>query len=352
MASGYRNGPHASYRSGDDMQYNDDAQLDTSVVEDARSGSGGGIGGFGLGGIAAGGGGLGIIGVIVVVLINVLGGGGSSGLPSGMGGLDGVGVGGNTSAVDNAQLQTSCKTGKDANTRTDCALVADIESIEDYWGAALPGGASYRHAPTRFFRGQTSTGCGAADSGVGPFYCPADKKVYIDLSFFDELKTRFGATGGAFVNAYVLAHEYGHHVQDLLGVEDRIDHSRDRCQVGFGAAGAAGRLLRRQLGQPRHHGGRRRTADRSSPTSARPTSPPRWTPPAGSATTGSSRIWAAGRSTRTPSRTARRRSGRSGSRPATRPASRPAATPSRPTTWVSGFALPGPACRSGGRRGA
>ncbi len=226
MTSGYRNGPLASYRSGDDMQYNDDAQLDTSVVEDARSGSGGGgIGGFGLGGLAAGGGGLGIVGLIVVVLINVLGGGGSSGLPSGMGGLDGVGVGGNTSAVDNAQLQTSCKTGKDANTRTDCALVADIESIEDYWGSALPGGVSYRHAPTRFFRGQTSTGCGAADSGVGPFYCPADKKVYIDLSFFDELKTRFGATGGAFVNAYVLAHEYGHHVQDLLGVEGKIDHA-------------------------------------------------------------------------------------------------------------------------------
>jgi uncharacterized protein len=204
------------------MQYNDDAQLDTSVVEDARSGGGGG---FGVGGLAAGGGGLGIIGVIVVVLINVLGGGGSSGLPGGLTGLSEVGSGG-VSSVDNSQLASSCHTGKDANSRTDCALVADIESIEDYWRAELPElGPSYEHAPTRFFRGQTSTGCGAADSGVGPFYCPADDKVYIDLAFFDQLHTQFGATGGAFVNAYVLAHEYGHHVQDLLGVESRINHS-------------------------------------------------------------------------------------------------------------------------------
>ena len=205
--------------SGVCMQYNDNAPLDTSVVEDARSG------GIGLGGLAAGGGGLGIVGVIIVVLINVLGGGGSSGLPGGLNGLSGVGSSG-VSSVDNSQLAQSCRTGKDANTRTDCALVADIESIEDYWKSTLPGlGAEYQHAPTRFFRGQTSTGCGAADSGVGPFYCPADDRVYIDLSFFDELHTQFGATGGAFVNAYVLAHEYGHHVQDLLGVESRVNHS-------------------------------------------------------------------------------------------------------------------------------
>ena len=209
------------------MQYNDDAQLDTSVVEDARSGGGGGLGGLGRGGLAVGGGGLGIVGVIVVVLLQVLGGGGSSGLPGGLNGLSGVGTTSDVTSVDNSQLASSCRTGKDANTNTDCAIVADIESIEGYWSGELPSlGAKYGHAPTRFFRGQTSTGCGAADSGVGPFYCPADRRVYIDLSFFDELKTQFGATGGAFVNAYVLAHEYGHHVQDLLGVESKANLSK------------------------------------------------------------------------------------------------------------------------------
>jgi len=208
------------------MQYNDDAQLDTSVVEDVRA-SGGAAGG-GLGGVALGGGGLGIVGLIVVVLLNVLGGGnGSGGLPGGLGGLAGVGAGSNPASVNNTQLGSECKTGADANTKSDCAIVADIDSIEAFWTQEITQlSKSYKHSPTVFFRGQVNTGCGAASSGVGPFYCPADKKVYIDLQFFDELKTQFGATGGAFVNAYVLAHEYGHHIQDLLGIEDQVDHTR------------------------------------------------------------------------------------------------------------------------------
>jgi predicted metalloprotease len=203
------------------MQYNDDAQLDTSVVEDARGGGGGG----GLGGIAVGGGGLGIVGLIIVVLLQVVGGGSSGGgLP---GGLAGVGAGSNPASVDNGLLKSECRTGADANTKEDCAIVADIDSVESFWTTELPKlGTRYVHSPTVFFRGQVNTGCGAASSGTGPFYCPADNKVYIDLSFFDELKTQFGATGGPFVNAYVLAHEYGHHVQDLLGIEGKIDHTR------------------------------------------------------------------------------------------------------------------------------
>jgi len=205
------------------MQYNENAGLDTSVVQDTRGSGGGG----GLGGVALGGGGLGLVGIIVVVLLNVLGGGGGGGGAGGLGGLSGVGSGSNPVSVDNSQLSSECKTGADANTKADCAIVADVDSIEAFWTSEMPAlGKRYSHSPTVFFRGQVNTGCGNASSGTGPFYCPGDKKVYIDLSFFDELKTQFGATGGAFVNAYVLAHEYGHHVQDLLGTESKADHTR------------------------------------------------------------------------------------------------------------------------------
>ncbi|MDQ1720882.1 MAG: uncharacterized protein QOI26_616 [Pseudonocardiales bacterium] len=201
------------------MQFNDDAQLDTSQVQDSR----GGGGGLGRGGLAVGGGGLGLVGLIVVVLFNVLGGGGSSGgaLP---GGLSSLGQGSNPRSVDNTELSSECRTGADANAHSDCAIVAEIDSVQAFWASELPRqGTQYSKSPTVFFTGQTDTGCGAADTGVGPFYCPADAKVYIDLSFFDELKTQFGATGGTFVNAYVLAHEYGHHVQDLLGISDKVN---------------------------------------------------------------------------------------------------------------------------------
>jgi predicted metalloprotease len=199
------------------VQYNDDASLDTSGVEDRRGGGGMLGGGRGL---AVGGGGLGILGVLAVILFNVLGGGGSgtsSALSDVLGGLSGG------QAADNSQLAAECKTGQDANTKQDCAVVADINSIQQYWAKTLPSlGARYTSAPTVWFTNGTQTGCGSASSGMGPFYCPADKKVYIDLSFYQELQTKFGAQGGLFVNAYVLAHEYGHHVQDLLGITAKV----------------------------------------------------------------------------------------------------------------------------------
>jgi predicted metalloprotease len=196
------------------VDFNDDVSLDTSQVQDTR-GSGGGGGAFG-GRVALGGGGLGIVGLILYFVMSQLGGvGGGSPLTDG-------GLGANSSA-DNTKIASECKTGKDADTNHDCALVATINSIQGYWQDQFArSGSTYEVVPTIFFTGNVSTGCGSATADVGPFYCPADSKVYIDLAFFDELKDRFGAKGGQFVEAYVLAHEYGHHVQNLLGTSNRV----------------------------------------------------------------------------------------------------------------------------------
>jgi predicted metalloprotease len=195
------------------MRYREGGNLDLSSVQDRRGGGGRLGGGRGL---AVGGGGLGVVGLLVVVLFQVLGGGGS-GAGSALGGLGDLGQG---EQADNGQLEQSCKDSGDANTSVDCAVVADIDSIQDYWGGVL--GDRYTKTDTVFFSGSVSTGCGNADSGSGPFYCPSDALVYIDLSFFDQLQKQFGAEGGSFVNAYVLAHEYGHHVQDLLGTNQQV----------------------------------------------------------------------------------------------------------------------------------
>ena len=200
------------------MKYNEDARLDTSGVQDARRG--GMLPGSRGGQVALGGGGLGVVGLIVVVLISVLGGGKSSNLTDVLGQL---GQGGGPATADNSQIQQECKTGADANTKLDCAVVADIDSIQGYWTRALPTlGKRYVPVPTVWFSGQVQSACGAATSGSGPFYCPADQRVYIDLSFYQDLQTQFGAEGGLFVDAYVIAHEYGHHVQNLLGLESRV----------------------------------------------------------------------------------------------------------------------------------
>jgi predicted metalloprotease len=200
------------------VRFDEGADLDVSQVEDLRSGGGGGLGGR----VALGGGGLGILGVVAYLLFSLLGGGGGGGavsLPSG--GLSGIESG---QQANNSQLAQECRTGADANTKQDCRIVAIINSVQAYWRDEFArSGQTYQTAPTNFFRGQVNTRCGGATSAVGPFYCPSDQEVYIDLGFFDELHKRFGVTGGSFVEAYVLAHEYGHHVQNLLGTSSRVD---------------------------------------------------------------------------------------------------------------------------------
>jgi predicted metalloprotease len=191
------------------------AKLDPTQVEDRR-----GMRRMGGGRGVAVGGGAGVVGIIVVLLITLLGGNiDLSALQS----LDGVVAGGQ----QQGEVIEECRTAEDAEESRDCRLIGTVNSIQAYWSEALNG---YRPAVTVFFSGQTSTGCGAASSDVGPFYCPADQKVYVDLGFFQELQARFGAEGGPFAEAYVLAHEYGHHVQNLTGVLEQIGGDRQGPQ--------------------------------------------------------------------------------------------------------------------------
>ena len=191
------------------MSFNPNARLDPAQVDDQR---GRGIGGRG---VAIGGGGLGAIIVIVYALLT-----GSVPSTSEAGALDQLinrTIGENGPAPRSA-LNTECQTGADANQKDDCRIVGYVNSVQAYWADAFSrSGQTYEPAKTRFFSGPLDTGCGTATTEVGPFYCPNDGYVYIDLGFFDELRTRFGAQGGSLAQGYVIAHEYGHHVQDLLG---------------------------------------------------------------------------------------------------------------------------------------
>ncbi len=195
------------------MELNQDAQIDTSQVEDQRGASGGG----GL--IPIGGGRGGIVGLVAAVILALVGGGfGASQLLGGSG------------STDNSNLNQECSTANpDRLNNVDCRNTLYVNSVQAFWQTELPQtfGYAYQKADTVFFGGQTQTGCGAADTGTGPFYCSVDRKVYIDLNFYRELTTRFGAHG-EFAQPYVLAHEYGHHVQDLVGTLSQVDRAEQR----------------------------------------------------------------------------------------------------------------------------
>jgi predicted metalloprotease len=197
------------------MELNENAQIDTSQIDDER-GSGGGGGGFG--GLPIGGGGL--TGIIVTVLIALVG---------GYFGINQLGGSGSSSQTgDNTSLSQKCSQS-DKLKQLDCRNALYVNSIQAFWRDELPQsfGEQYQPAKTVFFANAVRTGCGNADSGTGPFYCPADDKVYIDLTFYKLLADQLGAPG-EFAQPYVLAHEYGHHVQDLVGIEAQMRRDQQR----------------------------------------------------------------------------------------------------------------------------
>jgi predicted metalloprotease len=177
----------------------------------------------GTGGLAVGGGGLGVAVLVIYLLLQAFSGGGSLGGQLGPLQDQRVGQGDTPSSINQ-----ECKTGADANNREDCRIVAVVNSVQKFWSEVFQrSGKQYQNVDTVFFTDQVNTGCGSATSQVGPFYCPRDKLVYIDLGFFDDLQSQFGAKDTPFVESYVIAHEYGHHVQDQLGVLDQIGNDTE-----------------------------------------------------------------------------------------------------------------------------
>ena len=201
------------------MKFNPKARLDTSQVNrrgGQRTSSGSPMpGGFGGGRFPTPGAGGGIGGIVLFIIIAIVAAqcSGATSIPGLPGGDDG-------SSVTDNQSTEECQTGEDANELQICAIVATVNSVQAFWADALPDQTSqdYRQAQMQEFTGGTATGCGQATSAMGPFYCPADEYVYLELGFFDAmLEGQLGAEGGPFAEAYVVAHEYGHHVQNILG---------------------------------------------------------------------------------------------------------------------------------------
>jgi predicted metalloprotease len=204
------------------VTFDPNAKLDPSQVEDRRGGA------SGAGGpIIVGGGGIGLIILIAALLL----------------GVDPTGLIDTSSQppIEGVQSLQECRTGADANKRTDCRVVGFVDSVQKYWSDEFTRrGSRYSPAPTVIFTGYTQAACGTASAATGPFYCPSDQKVYLDISFFEQLRARFGAKGGPFAEAYVIAHEYGHHVQDLLGLLKESSSARASVRVELQADCFAG----------------------------------------------------------------------------------------------------------------
>jgi hypothetical protein len=197
------------------MQF-DDQNVDVSGVDDRRGGRR-----VGRGTAVAGGGG--IIGLITVILVVLLGGG--SGLAPGAVDVTGLPTGaldGGASGETLEELSTRCNAEGAIDEYADCFLIKVYNETDEVWAAELARrGEEYRRPALTFFEGQVSTACGPATSQVGPFYCPGDEHIYLDIGFLQQLQAQLGAEG-RYAQAYILAHEFGHHLQTVLGVERQV----------------------------------------------------------------------------------------------------------------------------------
>jgi uncharacterized protein len=203
------------------MTFRPDVDLDPGRVRDVRGRRLRG------GGLAVGGG----VGTLLLVAVILLAGGD---LGDVIGGLGAAPV---QEGPVGSQLINECESGADANERQDCRLVGAVQSLDAFWAATFEASGEQLQQPgVVLFSDQVSTQCGAASSAVGPFYCPLDQTIYLDLGFYNDLEARFGAEGGPFAEMYVVAHEYGHHIQNLLGL---LEQGRD--------AGAEGGAVRTEL---------------------------------------------------------------------------------------------------------
>ena len=205
------------------MSFNDNVTLDTSQV---RTGGGGG----GPGGMVVGGG---LGGIVMLVLALIFGinpgdvGGGTS--PDQAQGQGQVQAGGD----QDAEAFAECRSGADANRSTECRIIGTVNSVQAFWADELPRfGKKWQETPTVLYDGSTRSDCGTASNQVGPFYCPLDKTVYIDASFFTILEDQFGSSGGPLAQEYVVAHEYGHALQDQLGLLDRAQQDPQGPESG------------------------------------------------------------------------------------------------------------------------
>ncbi|MEB3048723.1 neutral zinc metallopeptidase [Mycolicibacter sp. MYC123] len=196
------------------MTFNEGMQIDTSTTSSGGAGRGIAIGG-------------GVAGLVIMVVALLLGADPGDVLSQ--------------QPVDTGQYSApgfdlnKCRTGADANKYVECRVTATGNSVDAVWSDLLRG---YTRPHVQLFSGQISTGCGTASSAVGPFYCPTDQTAYFDTGFFQELVDRFGSSSGPMAQEYVVAHEFGHHVQNLLGDLGRAQH---------GAQGATGAGVRTEL---------------------------------------------------------------------------------------------------------